>query len=377
MDETINILKELIKIPSFVDKNSNENKVSDYIIKFIKNKTKYKYYIQQVEKGRKNILVFNKPNPKIALFGHMDTVLPKAETNEPFNPKIDKNKIYGLGAVDMKGGLAIMLDLAQSINNDNLAFVFSVDEEYEFKGAQKLKEFKNFNPHFIINVEPTDNKILNGCRGITEFSFAVHGKSVHAGRKKFGINAIEKSVQLVKIFQKELTKTDVIDSGKTTINLAYLHGGTLKMSNSKKTEISELGMVVPNYAKLNCEIRIANFKITQKFIQNKLQEIAKKLKVKVDDFYFKFYLGSMITPKSELQKFEKAIKDSNEKVQYADINVSGYYEVQLLQEKWNSKSVIFGPGPISLSHSVNEYITISSIKKTKKILTRLINNDIS
>lgn len=377
MDETINILKELIKIPSFVDKNSNENKVSDYIIKFIKNKTKYKYYIQQVEKGRKNILVFNKPNPKIALFGHMDTVLPKAETNEPFNPKIDKNKIYGLGAVDMKGGLAIMLDLAQSINNDNLAFVFSVDEEYEFKGAQKLKEFKNFNPHFIINVEPTDNKILNGCRGITEFSFAVHGKSVHAGRKKFGINAIEKSVQLVKIFQKELTKTDVIDSGKTTINLAYLHGGTLKMSNSKKTEISELGMVVPNYAKLNCEIRIANFKITQKFIQDKLQEIAKKLKVKVDDFYFKFYLGSMITPKSELQKFEKAIKDSNEKVQYADINVSGYYEVQLLQEKWNSKSVIFGPGPISLSHSVNEYITISSIKKTKKILTRLINNDIS
>lgn len=377
MDETINILKELIKIPSFVDKNSNENKVSDYIIKFIKNKTKYKYYIQQVEKGRKNILVFNKPNPKIALFGHMDTVLPKAETNEPFNPKIDKNKIYGLGAVDMKGGLAIMLDLAQSIDNDNLAFVFSVDEEYEFKGAQKLKEFKNFNPHFIINVEPTDNKILNGCRGITEFSFAVHGKSVHAGRKKFGINAIEKSVQLVKIFQKELTKTDVIDSGKTTINLAYLHGGTLKMSNSKKTEISELGMVVPNYAKLNCEIRIANFKITQKFIQDKLQEIAKKLKVKVDDFYFKFYLGSMITPKSELQKFEKAIKDSNEKVQYADINVSGYYEVQLLQEKWNSKSVIFGPGPISLSHSVNEYITISSIKKTKKILTRLINNDIS
>ncbi len=377
MDETINILKELIKIPSFVDKNSNENKVSDYIIKFIKNKTKYKYYIQQVEKGRKNILVFNKPNPKIALFGHMDTVLPKAETNEPFNPKIDKNKIYGLGAVDMKGGLAIMLDLAQSIDNDNLAFVFSVDEEYEFKGAQKLKEFKNFNPHFIINVEPTDNKILNGCRGITEFSFAVHGKSVHTGRKKFGINAIEKSVQLVKIFQKELTKTDVVDSGKTTINLAYLHGGTLKMSNSKKTEISGLGMVVPNYAKLNCEIRVANSKITQKFVQDKLQEIAKKLKVKVDDFYFKFYLGSMITPKSELQKFEKAIKDSNGKVQYADINVSGYYEVQLLQEKWNSKSVIFGPGPISLSHSVNEYITISSIKKTKKILTRLINNDIS
>lgn len=183
MEDTINILKDLIKIPSFVEKYTNENEIANYILKFIREKTKYKYYLQIVEGKRKNILVFNKPNPKIALFGHMDTVLPKAETNQPFEPRIEKNKIYGLGSIDMKSGLAIMLKLAKETNNNELAFVFSVDEEYEFKGALKLKEFKNFNPKFIINVEPTDNKILNGCRGITEFSFVVHGKSVHAGRK--------------------------------------------------------------------------------------------------------------------------------------------------------------------------------------------------
>jgi len=376
MENTIKILKDLIKIPSFVDKDTNENEVADYILKFIKEKTKYKYYVQKVEGERKNILVFNKSNPKIALFGHMDTVLPKAETKQPFEPRIEKNKIYGLGSIDMKSGLAIMLQLAKETNNDELAFVFSVDEEYEFKGAIKLKEFKDFSPQFIINVEPTDNKILNGCRGITEFSFVVHGKSVHAGRKKFGINAIEKSVQLIKILQKELSNIDIVNSGKTSLNLAYLHGGTLKMSNTKEIELSELGMVVPNYSKLNCEIRVANPKITQLFIQNKIQEIARKLKVKVDNFNFKFYLGSMITPKSELKEFEKAVIQSNEKVRYADISLSGYYEVQLLQEKWKSKSVIFGPGPINLSHSVDEYANINSIEKTKNILMRLINNKI-
>jgi succinyl-diaminopimelate desuccinylase len=277
----------------------------------------------------------------------------------------------------MKSGLAIMLKLAKEINNDNLAFVFSVDEEYEFKGALKLKEIKNFNPEFIINIEPTDNKILNGCRGITEFSFVVHGKSVHAGRKKFGINAIEKSVELVKIFQKELTKMDTIDGGKTTINLAYLHGGTLKMSNSQNVELSELGMVVPNYSKVNCEIRVANPKITQKFIQNKLQEIAQKLKITIDNFNFKFYFGSMLTPKSELKEFEKAIIQSKSKIKYADISLSGYYEVQILQENWQSKSVIFGPGPIGLSHSVDEYANINSIKKSEKIIRKYIDTIIN
>lgn len=162
--------------------------------------------------------------------------------------------------------------------------------------------------------------------------------------------------------------------GKTSVNLAYLHGGTLKMSNSKETELSELGMIVPNYSKINCEIRVANPKITQLFIENKIQEIAQKLKVKVGGFNFKFCLGSMITPKLELKEFEKAVIQSNEKVRYADISLSGYYEVQLLQEKWKSKSVIFGPGPINLSHSVDEYATISSIQRTEKVIKKFIKN---
>jgi len=316
-------------------------------------------------------LVFNKPNPKIALFGHMDTVLPKADTKNPFTPRIIGNKIYGLGAVDMKSGLAIMLNLAQEISNDDLAFIFSVDEEYEFKGAQKLKNYSNFKPKFIINLEPTDNKILNGCRGITEFSFIVHGKSVHAGRKIFGINAIEKSVELINLFQKELTKIDLPNAGKTSVNLSYIHGGTLKVTQNGQ-EISGLGMIVPNYAEINCEIRVGNPKITPKYIQNQLNQIAKNIGIKVNNFNFKFYLGSMLTPKSKLKNFENTLKDLKQKVEYADISLSGFYEVQLLQEKWNSDCLIFGPGPIAMSHAVDEYADIDSIVQAEKVIKRYI-----
>jgi len=376
MEKLLKILKDIVKIPSYFDDNHNEKELINYILEFFKKRTKYNCVVQNVEGERKNILVYKKSNPKIALFGHLDTVLPKVGTLNPLKPRIEGDKIYGLGSVDMKSGLAIMLDLATEIENDELSFVFSVDEEYEFKGALKLREYKNFNPKFIINIEPTDNKILNGCRGITEFSFTAHGKSVHAGRKSFGINAIEKSVELIKLFQEELTKLDLLGSGQTSVNLAYLYGGTLKSVKNGNPEISGLGMVVPNYAEVNCEIRVANPKITKKFIQEKIKQIAKKIKLKTDNFKFKFYLGSMITPKSELKQFEKAIVESGEKADYADISLSGYYEVQLLQEKWKSKSVIFGPGPINLSHSVDEYAQISSINKTKYILEKYITNNI-
>ena len=301
---TLDILKKIVSIPSFVDEDNNERKLLDFIKKYLRENTSYKIIEQPVEDNRYNIIAYKKKNPQVALFGHTDTVLPQKQTVGSFKPRIENDKLFGLGAVDMKAGIAIMLKMATEFKSDELALVFSVDEEYEFKGALKLKEIIDFHPEFIINLEPTDNKILNGCRGITEFSFVVHGKSVHAGRKKFGINAIEKGVELVKLFQKEITKINLPESGKSTINLAYMHGGTLKQTNPKQIpKVSGLGMIVPNYAKMNCEIRIANPVITPRYIKSTLNQIAAKIKIPLSDFNFKFHLGSMFTPKSELIEF--------------------------------------------------------------------------
>ncbi len=238
MFETKEILKDLIRIPSYVDETHDERDVIKYVENFVKTNTKYKFVIQEVEGERKNILVFNKPNPKIALFGHMDTVLPKVESDMPFEPREEEDKLFGLGSVDMKSGLAVMLKLMTEIESDEIAFVFSVDEEYDFKGALKLKEIADFKPEFIVNIEPTDGKILNGCRGITEFSFKVFGVSAHAGRKEMGVNAIEKAVEITNLLQKKVTKMDLADGGKSSVNLAYIKGGILKEIDSQKTDVS-------------------------------------------------------------------------------------------------------------------------------------------
>ena len=372
---TLDILKKIVSIPSFVDEDNNERKLLDFIKKYLRENTSYKIIEQPVEDNRYNIIAYKKKNPQVALFGHTDTVLPQKQTVGSFKPRIENDKLFGLGAVDMKAGIAIMLKMATEFKSDELALVFSVDEEYEFKGALKLKEIIDFHPEFIINLEPTDNKILNGCRGITELSFAVHGKSAHAGRKKFGINAIEKGVELVKLFQKEITKINLPESGKSTINLAYMHGGTLKQTNPKQIpKVSGLGMIVPNYAKMNCEIRIANPVITPRYIKSTLNQIAAKIKIPLSDFNFKFHLGSMFTPKSELIEFENSVKSSGQKIVYGDISLAGYYEVQLLQKTWGSESIVFGPGPVNLSHSVNEYVSLESIERSERCIREYLKN---
>lgn len=377
MQQTANILKKIIEIPSYVDEDHNEAELAQWIIQFFKKHTSYHIVEQQVSSTRKNIIVSLKNNPKVALFGHMDTVLPKQESNYPFRARVSKEKIYGLGAVDMKAGLAIMLALAKKYPKcSELGFVFTVDEEYEFLGALKLKEIKDFRPTYVINLEPTDNTILLGCRGITEFSFSVHGIAAHSGRKSSGINAIEKSVQLIQEFQKVLSALDKTGFAKSTVNLAYLHGGTLQELKEGSPQISGLGMVVPNYAELNCEIRIGNPKISTAFIKKILHLLASQLGVSISHFSFKFHLGMMLPPKKEPLAFEQAITDSGEHVVYGDINNAGYYELQMLQKVWDSICIIYGPGPIDLSHKIDEYVDMKSMETTEKVIETFIKNQI-
>lgn len=375
MKNTIKILEQIISIPSFVDDQHNEHEMGIFVENFLKTNTNLTVERQEVEKDRFNIIAKGKLDPKIVLFGHLDTVLPKGETKEPFKARTENEKLYGLGSVDMKSGLAVMLDIATSNLSEELGFVFSVDEEYDFKGALKLKEISNIHPKTIINVEPTDNKLLNGCRGVTEFSFDLFGKSAHAGRKQLGINSVESAVALSSHLQEEVSKFDT-DEAKSSVNLAYLHGGILDKIENGEPVVKRMGNVVPDYAKVILEIRLANSEITTEFISSTLTKKSEGLGARIENLIFKFYLGSMFTPKSNLASFEKAVTDTGVKVEYSSINESGFYELQMLQEKWGGDCIVFGAGPASMSHTANEYVDINTVKTTQDILETFLKSNL-
>ena len=373
MTQTIDFLKQIIAIPSYVDENHDESSLVDFIVNKLKQNSELKVTEQPVEKNRRNLIVSDSHDPKIILFGHMDTVPPKQQETNPLAPYEEGGKLYGLGSVDMKSGLAIMLDIALNHHKKGTGYIFSVDEEYDFKGASKLKEIDYIHPKFIINLEPTSFKIINGCRGIAEFEIEIYGKSAHAGRKSNGVNAIEETVKLFSKFETECQKSDQGDAS-TSVNLAYLHGG---LKSDDTSDVKRMGNVVPNYARAVVEIRIANTKITQSYIEETINHLSKEIGLQIRNLKFKFFFGSMLTPKDDLKLFEKVISTSGFTSEYADINQAGYFELQMLQSKWGGSAVIFGPGPSEKSHTENEYVEIDSVSTTQKVIEKFLANSLN
>ena len=139
---------------------------------------------------------------RIGLFGHSDTVPPN--TAQPHTIDWDAGKIYGLGASDMKAGLAVMLRLiadADALSNE-LVCVFYDREEgpVHQSGMVPLCEQQGALLKTLaaaVCLEPTDNRVEAGCSGSLQAQVFTHGKRAHSARPWLGDNAIYATLPLL------------------------------------------------------------------------------------------------------------------------------------------------------------------------------------
>jgi succinyl-diaminopimelate desuccinylase len=135
--------------------------------------------------------------PLVLLAGHLDTV-PEQE-NLP--GRLEDGWVVGLGASDMKGGVAVMIELARWAAEAELAhdvgFLFFPREELGpqqnplpavFEQAPLIDEAA-----LVICLEPTDNQLHLGCLGNLSVRVVYHGRSAHSARPWTGENAITKA----------------------------------------------------------------------------------------------------------------------------------------------------------------------------------------
>jgi succinyl-diaminopimelate desuccinylase len=138
--------------------------------------------------------------PLVLLAGHLDTV--PAQDNIP--GRIEDGWVVGLGASDMKGGLAVMVELARwaaeapSLGAD-LAFLFFVREELPPADSAMPRVFAEaplvLESDLVVVLEPTDNAIHAGCLGNLNATLVFRGESAHSARPWQGVNAISVAVE--------------------------------------------------------------------------------------------------------------------------------------------------------------------------------------
>ena len=128
----------------------------------------------------------------IVLAGHLDTV--PAQGNLP--GRIDGAAVHGLGASDMKGGVAVMLELARA--GVPARYLFFTREEVPVAESPLPALFATgllSDVELAIVLEPTDNELHAGCLGNLQARVTFHGESAHSARPWTGVNAIHELVR--------------------------------------------------------------------------------------------------------------------------------------------------------------------------------------
>lgn len=356
MQNILDLTKKLVSIPSWVDSETNEIPVADFIFGYLQNNSKLKLVKQPVIDGRYNILARNGEDIDTLVCGHMDTVgvdLKSWNTNPTTPTKID-DKLYGRGTTDMKSGLAAMILLAcQKKLPKNIGFLFYIDEEYTFLGMNKfITDYgAKIKPKIIICLDGSELEIANGCRGLIEVQLEIIGKSCHAGTPENGISAIEASYKIYQKLNEFLSTFVDPELGSTTTNLGLISGG------------SAPNLVAGN-CKITIDIRPSVSEINGQLITNKLIEFATNEPVKIENLKINFDYGSWLTPKAELEKFGLLFKN---------IQKSGYFDTQLLWQKFDKPiSFTIGAGCQTAAHTSNEFIEIEKLNKLPDVLLNII-----
>jgi acetylornithine deacetylase len=172
-----------------------------------------------VEPGRFNVFA-HWGDPLVTLSTHMDTVPPFVPSRE------DRENIWGRGACDAKGIIASMICAAERLLEDgvrNFGLLFVVGEERNSAGALEAAR----NPRgsrYLINGEPSDNKLALGSKGALRYEISASGRMAHSAYPELGESAIEKLLDVLqKLRQIPLPVDPVLGPG--TLNIGTISGG--------------------------------------------------------------------------------------------------------------------------------------------------------
>ncbi|MFB6212322.1 MAG: M20 family metallopeptidase [Candidatus Magasanikbacteria bacterium] len=377
--DVLDIEKKLVSIPSFVDESNNEVELANWISSYLKNFNFLEVRKQKVERDRFNVFAQSKSESKILFAAHMDTVEPKEGGKyNPLEPNIEKDKLFGLGALDTKACIASMLACLDNFKDlNNADFLFYCDEEYSFKGMRRfLSEAgeKDNSWNLAIVGEPSHLKIMNAHRGLLEVEFAIKGKSGHAARPKEGNNANEALMRIFRSTKQKIKKYKHEKLGTPSVNIAFMRGGLLKdRKDNGEIILGDQGNNIPDYAKAKLDIRTTTENLRAQEVKDIIEEQCQKEEVGLFNFSINHDLGSLYTDPSKIEVVKETFKKNNLPLEYQDPSQRGYGDGQMIKERLEIPTVYLGAKGKGM-HSAGEWVSIQSLEKLTSLYTNIIDS---
>ena len=186
--------------------------------------------------------------PDLVFSTHMDTVPPYIPFSE------DENFLYGRGVCDAKGILAAQVAAAEALRTEGfrIGLLFVSGEERDSAGAIAANKSPK-GSRFLINGEPTDNRLALASKGALRAAFRATGKMAHSAYPELGESAVHKLVEVLgKLLTMPLAELEYI--GPSTLNIGQIQGGYAPNVIADKAEAQVLVRTVTDSGPVRAQL---------------------------------------------------------------------------------------------------------------------------
>ncbi len=293
---------------------------------------------------------------RVAIGGHLDTV----PANDNDRARFEGDTLYGLGASDMKGGLAVMIELARTIIEPavDVTYVFYAREEValEHNGLREL--FAEIPEYLQADVallgEPTGAVVEAGCQGTMRARVTLTGQRAHTARPWMGRNAIHRLGEMLAALEQYEHREPVIDgcTFREAMQAVFVEGGVA-------------GNVVPDSATVTINHRFAPDRSSEEAEAHMRETLAPFM---TEDDTFEIVDLSPAAKPDLRHPLMASLIGRNNLIVRAKL---GWTDVAFFSEQ-GIPAVNFGPGEATLAHTKNEHIEATKLIGTYAALEDLL-----
>lgn len=358
----VKLTQELIRIDS-QNPGGNEAEIARFLKQYLA-ACRIKARIYEFRKKRSNVVAVIKGGESghsLLLTPHLDTV-PKGGNwrYDPFGAKIERGRIYGLGASDDKANVAVSLEVIRSLSEEkirldyDLIFAATADEECSSAlGLIPLLKKGILKPQEAVVLDSNDFNIIVTQKGLMHLKIKLQGKRAHGAYPWRGENAIWAAARIIsELKNKKLSFKKNRYLRPSTVNVGTIRGGD-KVN------------IVADWCEFELDFRFTPG-IRAEYFLDLLRSIIKKytsrFRIEINAIQKPFFIDpahSLVT------QFRRSAKRQG--VSCLIKGSEGATVITFFQDKF-IPAIATGFGSGGCAHSVNEYVKISNLYRGAKVL---------
>lgn len=311
----------------------------------------------------------------IVLSGHTDVVPVEGQEwrSDPFQAICQDERIYGRGAADMKGFLAVVLAAVPDMLGRPFHLALSYDEEIGCLGVPGLLadlQAAGIKPDACIVGEPTDMTLVSGHKGASVHRCKVLGRAAHSARAPQGVNAVVYAARLIARLDEIVvrlrdgeTKHHGYDVPYTTVNIGVITGGIASNIVAERCEfrfdIRHLPWTAPSAIVAELETYAHDVLLPE------MRDLAPEARISFD------IVGSVPALATDetaaiVQRAARLLRTDETPHQVGFGTEAGLFAAAGIP------TVIIGPGSICQAHKPDEFVAVAQLARCEQFLQALI-----